>query len=154
MIKNNFFVIICFLILNSCGYQITNLQTDFNINSIVTEGDKRINFKIKNKLLSTNSSSNKNFVTITLNSKKNKVIKEKNISNQITKYEITIISIISFETLDDNSKGSFSITKKGDFSVSKKYSDTLINEKNLLNSLVIDLVEEIQESLATALNDS
>lgn len=152
--KNNFFVIICFLILNSCGYQITNLQTDFNINSIVTEGDKRINFKIKNKLLSTNSSSNKNFVTITLNSKKNKVIKEKNISNQITKYEITIISIISFETLDDNSKGSFSITKKGDFSVSKKYSDTLNNEKNLLNSLVIDLVEEIQESLATALNDS
>ena len=152
--KNNFFVIICFLILNSCGYQITNLQTDFNINSIVTEGDKRINFKIKNKLLSTNSSTNKNFVTITLNSKKNKVIKEKNISNQITKYEITIISIISFETLDDNSKGSFSITKKGDFSVSKKYSDTLNNEKNLLNSLVIDLVEEIQESLATALNDS
>lgn len=152
--KNNFFVIICFLILNSCGYQITNLQNDFNINSIVTEGDKRINFKIKNKLLSTNSSSNKNFVTITLNSKKNKVIKEKNISNQITKYEITIISIISFETLDDNSKGSFSITKKGDFSVSKKYSDTLNNEKNLLNTLVIDLVEEIQESLATALNDS
>ena len=94
--KNNFFVIICFLILNSCGYQITNLQNDFNINSIVTEGDKRINFKIKNKLLSTNSSTNKNFVTITLNSKKNKVIKEKNISNQITKYEITIISIISF----------------------------------------------------------
>ena len=152
--KNNFFVIICFLILNSCGYQITNLQNDFNINSIVTEGDKRINFKIKNKLLSTNSSTNKNFVTITLNSKKNKVIKEKNISNQITKYEITIISIISFETLDDNSKGSFSITKKGDFSVSKKYSDTLNNEKNLLNTLVIDLVEEIQESLATALNDS
>ena len=152
--KNNFFVIICFLILNSCGYQITNLQNDFNINSIVTEGDKRINFKIKNKLLSTNSSTNKNFVTITLNSKKNKVIKEKNISNQITKYEITIISIISFETLDDNSKGSFSITKKGDFSVSKKYSDTLNNEKNLVNSLIIDLVEEIQESLATALNDS
>lgn len=152
--KNNFFVIICLLILNSCGYQITNLQNDFNINSIVTEGDKRINFKIKNKLLSTNSSSNKNFVTITLNSKKNKVIKEKNISNQITKYEITILSIISFETLDNNSKGSFSITKKGDFSVSKKYSDTLNNEKNLVNSLIIDLVEEIQESLATALNDS
>ena len=152
--KNNFFVIICLLILNSCGYQITNLQNDFNINNIVTEGDKRINFKIKNKLLSTNSSSNKNFVTITLNSKKNKVIKEKNISNQITKYEITILSIISFETLDNNSKGSFSITKKGDFSVSKKYSDTLNNEKNLVNSLIIDLVEEIQESLATALNDS
>ena len=43
--------------------------------------------------------------------KKNKNIKEKNIKNEITKYEVNISTLISYEILDENKSGSFKVEK-------------------------------------------
>ena len=67
-------------------------------------------------------------------------------------YEIT--TEVNFKSLNNNSEGVFSITKRGDYNVLTKYSDTLNNEKLLIKSLINGLTEEIQETLTNNLNDS
>ena len=128
--------------------------SNYNIIEITTKGDGQINYKIKNKLLSNNRSVNQKIIKININTKKSKSIKEKNINNEITKYEIEITTEVNFKSLNNNSEGVFSITKRGDYNVLTKYSDTLNNEKLLIKSLINGLTEEIQETLTNNLNDS
>ena len=61
---------------------------------------------------------------------------------------------MQFKSIDENKKGEFTVSKKGSFDVSKKYSDTLNNEKKLMNLLINDISEEIEIYLAESLNDS
>lgn len=153
--KYNFLIpLIFFFIFSSCGFELANLQSNYNIIEITTKGDGQINYKIKNKLLSNNRSVNQKIIKININTKKSKSIKEKNINNEITKYEIEITTEVNFKSLNNNSEGVFSITKRGDYNVLTKYSDTLNNEKLLIKSLINGLTEEIQETLTNNLNDS
>ena len=153
--KYNFLIpLIFFFIFSSCGFELANLQSNYNIIEITTKGDGQINYKIKNKLLSNNRSVNQKIIKININTKKSKSIKEKNINNEITKYEIEITTVVNFKSLNNNSEGVFSITKRGDYNVLTKYSDTLNNEKLLIKSLINGLTEEIQETLTNNLNDS
>ena len=153
--KYNFLIpLIFFFIFSSCGFELANLQSNYNIIEITTKGDGQINYKIKNKLLSSNRSVNQKIIKININTKKSKSIKEKNINNEITKYEIEITTEVNFKSLYNNSEGVFSITKRGDYNVLTKYSDTLNNEKLLIKSLINGLTEEIQETLTNNLNDS
>ena len=46
------FALVYFFVLNSCGFKVANFQQNFSINEINSIGDTRINYKIKNKLLS------------------------------------------------------------------------------------------------------
>lgn len=147
-------LVILFFILNSCGYKISNQQNNFKINNILTEGDKKLNYKIKNKLLSSNSNKDDNLISIKVFTKKEKNIKEKNISNEITKYELIITSQINYKSISNNTNGNFTITKKGDYNVSTKHSDTLNKEKNLIKTLIDDIAQEILETLISNLNDT
>ena len=54
---------------------------------------------------------------------------------------------------DSNINGSFSVLKKGDYGSSAKYSDNLNSEKNLINSLVENISEEVIENLVVYFND-
>ena len=58
-IFKNLFIIITFIFTYSCGYKIiSNTIENYNIIEIQTSGDQRINYKIKNKLLFSNSKEN------------------------------------------------------------------------------------------------
>ena len=131
--KYKFFIIIfLFFSLNGCGFKLKNLNNNYNITDLQTSGDKKINYKIKNKILNSSRESGENLITISIDTKKQKIIKEKNISNQITKYEIKIISSVELQILGDkNTTNKFTILKSGDYNVSSKYSNTLITEKVL-----------------------
>lgn len=146
--------ILSFLLLLSCGFKLANYDNNFYIAKINTIGEKRINYKLKNKILNKTKNNNTNLIEITINSKKERLIKEKNISNQITKYEIIIIADVEFKSIKDNNiYGSFSVLKKGDYGSSAKYSDNLNSEKNLIDSLVQNISEEVIEYLAIYFND-
>ena len=82
--------------------------------------------------------------------KKNKEIKEKNIKNEITKFEVTIDAIINYTK---NTSGKFEISKKGEFIVTNQYSQTLINEKGLVKNLSEDLAEDIINELINRQDD-
>lgn len=136
-----------------CGFKPVNFKTNYYISEINTAGDQRINYKIKNKLLISGSEDSKQIIKISINTNKNKLIKEKNINNEITKYEINIITIVKYKTANDDDLKEFTVKRDGSYNVSSRHSDTLNNEKKLEKTLINDVSEEIIERLREFTND-
>jgi hypothetical protein len=157
MNKLNYFITILFItLLTSCGYKVLTLNQlgDYKITEINTSGEKRIGYKLKNQLLFNNNKENGKSIILSLNTKKNKYINEKNIKNEITKYKVEIIVNVTIDNLiEDAKKKTFLISKSGVYDSAKQYSETLKNEKNLINSLSNNLADDILKELITALND-
>ena len=152
---NKIFLILFLFLTSSCGYKVLNNSelNNFNMVQIKSSGDQRINFKIKN-ILTVNSSKNKeNSLIMELNTKKEKKVKEKNIKNEITKYEILLSSRVKLNFLENNIEKEFTVTSTGDYIVGNKYSTTLSNEKRLISNLTEDLSKKIINNINLALND-
>ena len=148
-------LILLFFITSNCGYKVLdNLESDnFNIKEIKTSGDKRVNFKIKSNLIINSSEDKTNNLILELYTEKKKEIKEKNIKNEITKYQISLSSTVKLDFLENNKKQEFNIISTGDYSVGEKYSTTLKNEKRLIEDLVNDLSNKIKNKINLVLND-
>ena len=131
------FTFFCFFILTSCGFKLVQNTYDFSIVNINTSGDKNISYLVKNKL-NFGSKEKVNQLEIEIFSEKLKTIKEKNIANEITKYEIKIV---------------LNISKYGDFDVTAEHLNTLNNEKKLVEVLVNKVIEEILFRISVKLND-
>ena len=142
-----------FLIIASCGFKVVEKTANYKILEIYTEGDKKINFIIKNNLLLNSNIENSNLINLTINTNKKKIIKERNISNQITKYEITIVAKVKYEQIKNNSSGEFVLSKNGSYDVGNRHSETLNSEKNLINLMIDDISDNITEELTNILND-
>ena len=155
MIKRLFLlksVIIIFLV-TGCGFKVVNQSQiiDFNIDNISTTGDKRISYIIKNNLLPYSKSDGKKLLNIEIDINKNKSIKERNIKNEITKFQISITAFVQYRS---EKNGKFQISKRGNFNVSNQYSQTLNNEKKLIEMLSESIAESIIEELISRVNDS
>ena len=141
--------------ISNCGYQVIDkkkLQT-FNILEINTKGEKRINFKLKNKLLYFKKENGKELIILDINSKKTKSIKDKNIKNQITKYQIDLNVEVSYRKVNDGKENSFNVKQNGTYDVSSQHSQTLNNEKKLIDLLINDIGEKIIDQLVDNFND-
>ena len=141
------------LIVSNCGFKVVD-QTkliNFKVDSISISGDSRVSYIIKNKLLPYSKNNEKKIIDLDIEIKKNKDIKEKNIKNEITKFQISIITIVQY---GDSLSEKFEILKKGDYSVTNQYSQTLNNEKKLIKTLSENLVEELIEKLVERLGDT
>ena len=125
----------------------------FSIQEIKTSGDKRINFKIKNNLLNYSNKNNQNILLIDLSTRKTKNVKEKNIKNEITKYEISLDINISFKLINSDTNYEINLSDKGDYLVADNYSATLNNEKKLIDDLIVGLSEKILKKISLKLND-
>ena len=88
-----------------------------------------------------------------LYTEKKKEIKEKNIKNQITKYEVSLSSYIKIIFLENNQDKEFTVTSSGNFQVADKYSTTLKNEKRLIDDLTNDISDKIKKQINLILND-
>ena len=141
------------LVLTNCGFKLAQNTYNFSIVDINASGDKNISYLLKNKL-NFGSKEKANQLEIEIFSEKLKTIKEKNIANQITKYEIKIVSKIEYKTLPNGDLNNFTISKFGDFSVTSEHLNTLNSEKKLIEVLINDIAEEILLNLSIKLNDS
>lgn len=147
--------LIFFTALTNCGYKVVN-QSDlnnFDIIEITTTGDKRIGYKIKNKLIFNSNKDQKKALVITLDTNKNKTIKEKNIKNEIKKYKIELNIIVKVRNITNGKIINFSKTKTGDYLVANQYSQTLKNEKKLIISLSENIADDILKELINRSND-
>ena len=154
MKKNILRILLVMFLTTGCGFKIVN-QTkliNYSITKIETTGDKRINYNLKNSILTSFKNDKEKKIVLNIETKKNKNIKEKNIKNEITKYHINIISKIKIKNENLNIK-SFQVTKSGDYNVSTQYSETLNNEKKLIRLLSNNLAEDIVEEILFRLND-
>ena len=129
-----------------------NYFSKYRVQEIVTSGDKRINYLLRNKLKIENKNALES-LRIEIVSEKSKTIKEKNIQNEVTKYEINVKTRINFNLIEKNKKGQFTLSKKGDYLVSSRYSETLSNEKKLIKNLTNEISEQIIKNLIIELNE-
>ena len=153
--KKLFSIFIIFLLINNCGFKIVNNSEiyKFDVNEIIATGDNKINFKIKNKLIFSSKKNEKKLVDIYLDTNKSKEVKEKNSNNEITKYQISIASTVKVIELVSGNEIFFNIVKTGDFSVASQYSQTLANEKKLIDVLTDDVTENILNTVVLKLDD-
>ena len=142
-----FFTVVMFLY--SCGYK--NIYQGDNliqIKSIKTTGERQIGNKFKNqiKLVSSNEGINK--INLDFDIKKNKSVKEKNITNKVTKYSITLIVRLELEEIKNNKKLINNFEKETQYVVAKRHSETITNEKEAIE----DLIKQISEEVISFLN--
>tara|TARA_B100000963_G_scaffold2486_1_gene1962 strand:- start:2630 stop:3109 length:480 start_codon:yes stop_codon:yes gene_type:complete len=135
--KKFFLIISLILFTMSCGFKVLDKSSLFNlrISEIQTQGDKKTNFLIKNNLQKTLNIEKEGDNYMVLNTTKRKEIKEKNSRNQITKYQITISSTLSLNSLKTNEKKTFSTEVNGSYDVSNNHSTTITNQNNLEKNL-------------------
>ena len=156
MVKNRIIVLIFSLVIfSSCGFKVVKLSelNNFYINEIDTEGDKRVSYEIRNNLVSMTKNPEKKLINLKLNSNKTKTIKEKNIKNEITKYEINIaVKITTYDRRYDIIH-QFTETGKVSYSVSNQHSQTLSNEKKQTKILSKRISERIYNKLRDISND-
>ena len=142
------------LFLFGCGYKVVNYSeiNNFDIASIETNGNKRINYKIKNKLLFNSSKNDKRLIKINLETTKAKKVKEKNNKNEITKYQINIKVKVTYSEINSLKKDRFEIVKSGSYNVANQHSNTLNNEKKIVELLVDNITDQILDQLRLKLN--
>ena len=154
-IITKFFLFLFLFATVNCGYKVINEseRNKFSIQEIKTSGDRRINFKIKNNLLNYSKKDNPNILIINLSSRKNKNIKEKNIKNEITKYEISLDVVVKFSLINSDRDYRINLSNSGNYLVADSYSTTLNNEKKLVDDLIENISEKIQKKISSQLND-
>ena len=144
-----FLLILVYFSVTSCGFKIVDQsKVNFSIREINTIGDKRVNFKIKNELLYNTNKNEQNELIVNLNTKKIRQTKEKNIKNEIKKYELILNVDVEFRGMNDLVKKQFNVKTSGDYDVADRYSQTLTNEKKLIDILVERIVSEIIDNLS------
>ena len=156
MLKFRYFIITAsILILTSCGFKIVNYSSlsNFEIAEITTSGERKINYRVKNKLLQNSNKDSDKLILIKIETERDKSIKEKNIKNEITKYALDILIKVEFSEINNSISRSFTVKKNGDYAVSEKYTQTLNNEKKLNNLLADDLADIIFKELVLRVND-
>tara|TARA_X000001036_G_scaffold210967_1_gene198130 strand:- start:70 stop:543 length:474 start_codon:yes stop_codon:yes gene_type:complete len=154
-IITNIILIYTLLFTLGCGFKVVEKadSNNFKIKEISTNGNNRINYRIKNYILANTQENNENILSLDINTKLNKKIKEKNIKNEITKYEITLKTSVNTYLIEKNIRGNFDVTVFGDYLVDSNYSGTINNEKNLINNLTDQLSKNILKKLKAKIND-
>ena len=146
--KNKFIqFFLIFLFLSNCGFKVVNNELNYTLNQIKLTGDKRINYLFKKKIFNNSKKNSENLINLSINTKKYKYIKEKNIKNEITKYEISIVAILNYENITNDKVKQITLSKQGDYNVASKMSDNINNEKNLIKLLTNSLSEQIIETI-------
>ena len=147
-------IAISLILLTGCGFKIIDKREllNFNIKEISTNGDRRINFELKNKLSDYNDTNSSKVIKIELDTKKTKSIKEKNISNEITKYQIKVIVNVKLMKTDNTNNLEFTIEREGDYVVADKFSQTLNNEKKIIRNITEKISESIIDEIINKLN--
>ena len=150
-----YIILIILIFTLSCGFKPLNYNSNYKIIDIETKGDNKINFILKNKINLNKNIDNPETKNVKLEilSEKTKIVKEKNIQNQITKYSLIIKTNFTYIEVTSKIKEKFSITKSGDYSVATNHSQTITNEKNLLNLLVNSIAEEFNRKLIINFSD-
>ena len=143
------------LLLVGCGYKVINKseKTNFTVEEIIFTGDKRIGNRVNRNISIYFKENSKNLLSITLDSQKEKIIKEKNIKNQITKYEIKITVNLKINVINKNIEKYIRLSSYGDYLVGENNSDTRNNELSLMENLISNISEDVYSELISNIDD-
>tara|TARA_Y100000389_G_scaffold204332_1_gene256299 strand:+ start:2942 stop:3409 length:468 start_codon:yes stop_codon:yes gene_type:complete len=153
--RNLIILFIILITLQSCGFKMVDQDNlgNFYIVEIKTSGEKRVNHKIRNKLLFTSNDNTRNKINVKINTKRVRNIKEKNIKNEVTKYNLILVSTIEYEDVNTKIKNAFTLSQNGNYGVSTQNSKTINSEKKLLDLLTEKISDQITKELILRLDD-
>ena len=141
-----FFFVISINLLLSCGYQpiLNKDNQNFSISKFNLEGNKRIGGLLKNNLVSVKKAVN--VIELDIKSEKKTVVSNKSQSGKILTYSMTLTFEIA---ASDNKNVLFTkvFSKSQNYSASDVHSDTLNNEKKVVESLIESIASELQIEL-------
>ena len=141
-----FFFAIIINLLIGCGYQpiLNKDNQNFSISKFNLEGNKRIAGLLKNNLISVKNAVNE--IELNIKSEKRTAVSNKNQSGKILTYSIKLTFEIA---ASDNKNVLFTkvFTKSQNYSASDVHSDTLNNEKKVVESLIESIASELQIEL-------
>ena len=145
-------IIIFFLLtflLSGCGFKLVDKTPlkNYVIEEIETRGDKKSSFIIKSIFLKTIGNKGDGRLKITIDTKKDKNILEKNSSNRVTRYEINLSTKVTINFLDNDDIKIFNNSMRGSYDVSDNHITTINNQKNLEKNLAKKSGEEIMKEL-------
>tara|TARA_B100001057_G_scaffold481073_1_gene554685 strand:+ start:963 stop:1430 length:468 start_codon:yes stop_codon:yes gene_type:complete len=148
-------LLIILILLSQCGFKIVdNSLSTFNISSVEIEGYNKVNFLVKNDLLSkVDNSKEFNKISISMETNRKKEISEKNIRNEITKYKISINTKVQIFNSNNEREKTFNISKNGDYRVGSTSLQTSKNQDNLEKMLSEEISKEIKQQLFFLSND-
>lgn len=154
--KKKITFLIIFLFILGCGFKTFNYDETIpiKINSINYSGHKYLNFILKSKLqtLKKENSSNASY-NLNIDSSVNKSIYEKNIRNEITKYQLNFNVKITFIDQYSNIVKTFSINKTHNFDVGDYQTQTRTRERNNINRYSSIIGDEIIKRIVLEAND-
>ena len=141
-----FFFVLSINLLLSCGYQpiLNKDNQNFSISKFNLEGNKRISGLLKNNLISTKKALN--VIELNIKSEKKTAVSNKSLSGKVLTYSITL----TFEvTASDNENILYNkvYTKSQNYYAADVHSDTLNNEKKVVESLIESIASELQIEL-------
>ena len=155
MTSYKFIIVAIAFLLTNCGFKTVDYSkiNNFKISDMITTGENRINYKLKNSIKIVSNNNSKNKIIIKLFSESKNLIKEKNDNNEITKYKLEIKTKVDYQVLNSNKTGNFEILVSGDYLVAKKYSKTLKNQSQIIENLTQKISTKIKRELSKQLND-
>jgi len=143
------------LIMTGCGFKTLNdsFSNQVKVIDIKSEGESRINIKIKDQLfLRSNNKGNKS-INIFFKTLKEKTIAEKNSSNKITKYRINIKTEVKYNETTNQIENTFTISENRVYTVTDNNLVNFESEKRTIDTLTKVIAKEIYSILQLNFND-
>ena len=143
------YLILLMIFTYGCGFKVIKRSNFDNlyIAKVEATGDRKISFNVKNKLNLVEKDEKKKGIILSINTVKNKSVKEKNSKNEITKY---LISINSSVEIKDNSKTLkvLNLREEIDYNVGAQHSQTISNENKAVKAIADSLVKKIIKEIS------
>lgn len=136
------------LFLSSCGFKSLVKENPINLNIenfITQKGDKKLGKIIKGDVMLYSSKEAKKNIDIILEIDKQKQIREKNLKNRVTKYNLTL-NVAVFIKGDFEDK--FTFNKTSSTTVTASSLDNFLNEERVYANLSRRIADEIKNMLA------
>tara|TARA_A100000164_G_C21717881_1_gene681389 strand:- start:35 stop:502 length:468 start_codon:yes stop_codon:yes gene_type:complete len=138
VIRLKFLIIVLALLVNNCTYEKINTpgQKVIFIQEINIEGDKKAAFLMKRNLLRASNIKSENKIIIDMVLDNRTSIKEKNMQNKVTKYEMNINAKVTIKEITRGIERTKEYAASKHYDVADRYSQTINNKKETSVSLV------------------
>ena len=134
--------------LSSCGFKSLVKENPINLNIenfITQKGDKKLGKIIRSEVMLYSSNEAKKNIDIILEIDKQKQIREKNLKNRVTKYNLTL-NVAVFIKGDFEDK--FTFNKTSSTTVTASSFNNFLNEERVYANLSKRIADEIKNMLA------
>ena len=136
------------LFLSSCGFKSLVKENPINLNIenfITQKGDKKLGKIIRSEVMLYSSKEAKKNIDIILEIDKQKQIREKNLKNRVTKYNLTLnVAVYIKGDFEDK----FTFNKTSSTTVTASSFNNFLNEERVYTNLSKRIADEIKNMLA------